>query len=160
MGTNYYLAHLKCNHCGTISPKDESIYLHNKVWYEAEDKYLEKGDTMEIDLDDISSDFYQINYPTTNRVKCAELWGCNNCGQHNFAELVYLLRDEDAILEDIREVILTPEYFDELHYLTENLREWTRDFIDTRVFQSLEPTPEEIKNFREFLVRRQEEKKE
>ena len=168
MFTTYYLAHLKCNHCGTVSPKDASIYLHNKVCTEPLDMYLEKGAIIDIDLEDIASDFYQINKPTpdTHRIRCAELWGCNNCGQHNFAELVFLLRDEDAVLEDIKEIELTPEYLDDLHYLTEKLHEWARNFIETPVFPShhsnglLEPTPEEIKKFREFLERLQEEKKE
>ena len=166
MATTYYLADLKCNHCGLISPKTADNDLTNNVWYEVEDKYVEKGDVMEIDLDDISGDFYQINYPTTNKVKCAELWGCSHCQQINFAELVFLLRDEDAILEDIKSVVLTPEYFDTLNYLSENIDDWVRYFKKSPVFPShqinrlLQPTPEEIKSFREFLGRLQEEKKE
>jgi hypothetical protein len=78
---------------------------------------------------------------------------------------VFLLRDEDAVLEDIREIELTPEYLDDLHYLTENLNAWAGYFMDTPVFPShhsnglLEPTPEEIKKFREFLGRLQTEDK-
>jgi hypothetical protein len=65
-------------------------------------------------------------------------------------------------MEEIKEVILTPEYFDTLNYLSENIDDWAQHsvFPSYRLQGSLEPTPEEIKNFREFLVRRQEEKKE
>jgi hypothetical protein len=49
--------------------------------------------------------------------------------------------------------------------LSENIDDWAEKFTEPPVFPShhsnrlLQPTPEEIKNFREFLVSIQEEKK-
>jgi hypothetical protein len=163
MSRTYYLAHLKCNYCGTISPDDTSTQLSNKACPHNYDIFVKKEDHIEhLDLEDISTDFFRINKPVTNRIVCAEIWSCPTCKNQNFAELVYIITHNDAIMEEIKEVILTPEYFDTLNYLSENIDDWAQHsvFPSYRLQGSLEPTPEEIKNFREFLVRRQEEKKE
>lgn len=165
MLVNWYLVDLTCNHCGALHARELSNPLSNKVCQDGYTTGIEKGQSIDIDLDDISSEYFRINEPTTNQVKCAELWGCDNCGRYNFAELLYLIRPHDTIMEDIKEVVLTPEYFDTLNFLSENIDDWAEKFTEPPVFPShhsnrlLQPTPEEIKNFREFLVRLQEEKK-
>ena len=157
-----YIAHLTCQHCNTVSPKDTSTRLYNKVYEEESglDAIVEKGSIIEIDLEDIESSFIQINKPITNKVRCAEIWSCPTCKNQNFAELVFLLRSNDAVIEDIKSVELTSDYLSQLNYLAEWIDEWARYFTDTPVFSSLKPSEEEIKKFREFLVRLQEEKKE
>ena len=142
MSTTWYIEHLKCNVCQTLSPKDTVIGLSNKVSSEPGIYIVEKGQVLDIDIEDIASDFIRINEPNQSRVKCAE---------QNFAELVFFLRKKDAVMEHIRSVVLTSTYLNDINYLSESIDDWAGYFMDTPVFSSLEPPQEEIDQFKKAL---------
>lgn len=167
MSITYYIAkELQCQHCHTVFKNDAQIDLSNKVSTNAGIVTIQEGQEMSITLEDISSDYFQINAPNNSQVRCVEIWPCPNCRKQNFAEIVFDLNTNKAVVASIKSISLNPNYLDSIHYLSERIDEWAEYFTEVPVFPSyeqhlsLKPTPEEIKNFREFLKRLQEEKKE
>jgi len=153
--TSYVANQLSCQNCGTIFKKDPKIDLSNKVNPEPGITTVHEGQILGIDLEDISTDFFRINLPQTNTIKCAEIWSCPACKFQNFAEITYLLRSEDAIIKAIKSVVMNSNYLDQIHYLSERIDDWAGYFMQTPVFTSLEPPQHEIDQFKKALDQRQ-----
>ena len=151
--STYFIAALVCNHCQNISPKDTTTELYNKIYEEEPglDTIVEENDVLEIDSEDISSDFIEIKVPQQNTVKCIELWYCPKCGKENYAEIIFELRSEDARVKSIQSIVLTSNYLDQIHYLSERIGYWTRDNENNRIFSSLEATSDEIQKYKQIL---------
>ncbi len=149
--TCYVANQLSCPHCGTVFHKDTRVDLSNKVNPEPGITTIYEGQTLEIDLEDISTDFIRIKAPTQPIVKCVELWECPTCNSYNFAEIIFLLRKNDAIVESIKSVVLTSTYLGEINYLAENIDWWAERFTETPIFSSLEPPQQEIDQFKKAL---------
>ena len=149
--TCYVANQLSCQNCGTVFKKDPKIDLSNKVNPEPGITTIYEGQTLEIDLEDISTDFFRINQPQGSTIKCAEIWSCPVCKVQNFAEITYLLRPNDGIVETIQSVVMHCNYLDKIHYLSERIDDWAGYFMDTPVFSSLEPPQAEIDQFKKVL---------
>lgn len=149
--TCYVANQLSCQNCGTVFKKDPRVNLSNKVNPEPGITTIYEGQTLEIDLEDISTDFIRIKEPIQPNVKCAELWECPTCHSYNFAEITFLLRKNDAVVESIKSVVLTSTYLDDINYLAENIDWWAEQFTKIPIFSSLEPPQAEIDQFKKVL---------
>ena len=149
--TCYVANQLSCPHCGTVFHKDARVDLSNKVNPEPGITTIYEGQTLEIDLEDISTDFIRIKEPQGTTIKCAEIWPCPVCTVQNFAEIIYLIRPNDGIVQTITSVVMHSRYLDTIHYLSERIDDWAGYFMDTPIFTSLEPPQAEIDQFKKAL---------
>lgn len=151
MGINYYIAHLKCNHCGAISPKDSSTEISNKLEFEPGIWEVEVGTTIDADLEEVQAEYVEIHLPQSAQIKCVELWICPHCRQQNFVEITFLEQAERLLVQHMQSIMLTPSYLDQIHYVTYWINEWAGRFGHPKLFSGLKPPLIAIEKLKQVL---------
>lgn len=89
---DYFVARLRCQHCGKVSPGDDTTHCETFLRDTPDGSWLAVGDHVgEIDVHQ-RPDYYQSNRGTEAHLHVLEGWECPCCAKVNWAEIV--VRDE------------------------------------------------------------------
>jgi hypothetical protein len=118
MATTYFIAALRCPHCGVVSPCDSSTGMASKLLWEPGFHMLRAGDCPEIDAHDLGLSYLTLRAPEPQApVRLLELWYCASSHDRNWAQVTL----RAGCVERIEAVMPTRALIDQAHFLTENI---------------------------------------
>jgi hypothetical protein len=126
--------------------------MSNKLEFEPGVWEVEAGKTLDADLEEIQAEYVEIHRPKSAQIKCVELWICPHCRQQNFAEITFIEQNDHLLVKDIKSIALTPDYLDQIHYITFWINDWAERFSDQKLFSNLKPQPTDVQRLKETLI--------
>ena len=118
MATTYFVAALRCPHCGVVSPCDSSTGMASKLLWEPGFHLLRAGDCPDIDAHDLAQCYLSLRPPEADApMRLLELWYCASSHHRNWAQVTL----RAGCVERIDAVVATRGLIDQANFLTENI---------------------------------------
>lgn len=112
---DYFVAILKCPHCGTVSLADDSTNMATYIRDQPELTYLGVGHSLTIRSEEMQERGYlQVQAIQPGKpIRLLHPWECPTCGRSNWAEIVI----QNGVITDISVAILNQTMLDHIHFI-------------------------------------------
>lgn len=118
MALSFFVAPLRCAHCGAEHPDTIETKMQNQLGDKPWTEYR-VGDAVPSTQSDLEDAFLRTGAPGSGEVRILQDWICPACGSRQWAEVIIA----DGRVQDIHTVELTREVVQRVHYVSDEIAE-------------------------------------